>query len=75
MENQPVKYYRLQEAVDRTNIIIMREFHLWQSVISKPEVITSFGAYIDVCYKIENYEVTHLSSMSSCGCYLVISVE
>ena len=31
------------------------------------KVITSFGAYIDVCYKVENYEVTHLSSMSSRG--------
>ena len=53
----------------------MREFYLWQSVISKPEVITSFGAYTDVYYKIENYEVTHLSSMSSCGRYPVIPVE
>ena len=47
----------------------MREFHLRQSVISKPELITSFGEYqyivwYDVCYKVENYEVTHLSSMS-----------
>ena len=43
----------------------------WVSLVtisySKPEVITSFDAYIDVCYKIENYEVTHLSSMSSRG--------
>ena len=43
----------------------MREFHLWKSVISKPEVITSFGAYIDVCYKIENYEVTQLIACPS----------
>ena len=37
------------------------------TVISKPEVITSFDAYIGVCNKIESYEVTHLSSMSSRG--------
>ena len=48
-------------------MIIIREFHLLQSVILEPKVITGTGGHTEICHKIENYEVTRLSGISSQG--------
>ena len=46
-------------------MIIMYAFNLWQSAILKLKVITSSGAHTEICFKLGNYEVTHLSKVSS----------
>ena len=37
-------------------MIMIREFHLLQSVILKLEVITSTGAHTEICYRIETLQ-------------------